>query len=329
MSLGNTYKICKEPVRNIFLKSFIEPKMLRKIRNISFSATIAIFVLALLSIFYGSFILYILYITTAVCVSSLFFLMVVELTVFFSNTVLDGNPRTPSRRAVLFAFYSFSFFAISLLLIMNPAGTHLLIAFLLVSILIAVFPYSLLKSVQGSISFLLAGRVYTYFSLSTFFFLMISSSMFSLFKNMFQIHKIYDLNLPTNPELILFVAFLIPLTLLFFWTKERIFNHYGKAIASRRTEKYSRRKEFLEETLRELLRPVPEIDETDVDKLYKRAYLIRLKIENLDQEIKKVEKEFEFHGSLTWSLITQPLWIVLIVDVIPPVFDLLKILFNV
>jgi len=99
-------------------------------------------------------------------------------------------------------------------------------------------------------------------------------------------------------------VFLVPLILSFFWIKERIFSHYGKALISRRIEKHNRRKKFLKKNLKELLEPVPKVKEADVDELYKMSYLLKLKIDNLNQEIKKIEKEFEFNGSITLNLIT-------------------------
>jgi len=75
-------------------------------------------------------------------------------------------------------------------------------------------------------------------------------------------------------------------------------------LISRRIEKHNRRKKFLKKNLKELLEPVPKVKEADVDELYKMSYLLKLKIDNLNQEIKKIEKEFEFNGSITLNLIT-------------------------
>ena len=124
------------------------------------------------------------------------------------------------------------------------------------------------------------------------------------------------------------VVEIVPLTLLFFWTKERIFGHYGRILISCKSEKYRRRKKILEETLRELLSTVAEVDEANIDRLYKRAYLIKLKTEFLDQQIKEVIEEFKFSGSLTLNVITQPFWVVLIIEVVPRVFNFLKELFR-
>jgi hypothetical protein len=109
-------------------------------------------------------------------------------------------------------------------------------------------------------------------------FLAISYLMFEIFKNALQNHEIPDLYFPIDTEVILFAAFLIPLTLFFSGLK--------------------------------------------------KEFSTTMEIETLDKEIKKVEKEFDFHGSLTFNLITQPFWLVLIVEVIPRVFDLLRKLFN-
>ncbi|MBU7009120.1 MAG: hypothetical protein HXS46_00400 [Theionarchaea archaeon] len=84
----------------------------------------------------------------------------------------------------------------------------------------------------------------------------------------------------------------------------------------------------MEETLRELLSTVAEVDEANIDRLYKRAYLIKLKTEFLDQQIKEVIEEFKFSGSLTLNVITQPFWVVLIIEVVPRVFNFLKELFR-
>ena len=176
---------------------------------------------------------------------------------------------------------------------------------------------------KGSIKFVVAGRVHTYMSHSTAIYLFLAFLVFSRFEDLVQGYEIPDLGLPIGTEIILFVAVLVPLTFLFFWTKERIFGHYGKILISRKSEKYNRRKKILEGILRELLSTVS-INEADVDRLYKKAYLTKLKIEYLDQQIKEIEEEFEFHGSLTLNVITQPFWIVLIIEVFPRVFDFLK-----
>ena len=178
--------------------------------------------------------------------------------------------------------------------------------------------------IEGSIKFVLAGRVYTYMSSTTTLYLLATYLIFLLFEDTLQTYEISDLGLPIGTEVILFVAVLVPLTFLFLWTKERIFGHYGKVLISRKSEKYNRRKKILEGTLRELLNTVAEVDEADVDRFYKRAYLIKLKIEFLDQQIKEIEEEFEFHGSLTLNVITQPFWIVLIIEVFPRVLDFLR-----
>jgi len=177
---------------------------------------------------------------------------------------------------------------------------------------------------KGNIKFVLAGRVFTYMSPDTILYLANAYLAFFYFDDLLRSYKIPNLSLPVGTDVILFVAVLIPLTFFFFWTKERIFGHYGKVLISRKSEKYNRRKKILEGTLRELLNSVPEVDEAVVDKLYKRAYLIKLKIDFLDQQIEEVEEEFEFHGSLTLNVMTQPFWIVLIIEVFPRVVDFLK-----
>lgn len=346
VSLRSTYEMYKGLLRKIFLKEFIKSERLRKIRNIPLTAiTIYIcffcvfrymvflnehdesfihFLRALLSELDESLVHY----TMVTALTTLLFsLMIEELKIIFSNRVFDGNPRTPSRRD---AFYLFVF---SLMLLLSfPLAVYSLnephlVVLLLFLLCLLIFAGKL--RMHGNIRFFLVGRVYTYFSPSTSFFLYVLFFMFTIFRNTLQSYELPDLGFPIDTELILFAAFVIPLTLLYFWTKERIFIHYGKVIISHKTEKYSRRKGFLEDTLKELLRSVPEVEEIDVDELYKRAYLIKLKIDDMSQEIKKVEKEFEFHGSLTLSLITQPFWLILIVEVIPRVVDLLRNFFSV
>ena len=322
------YKMCKERLKDIFLKEYIEPRRFRKIRNILFVPPIVTFILFIIMALKNYPFESIFYVLASSCISAFVFFMIEELAIIFSYAVLDGSPKNPSRGMFLRLPLLSSFLVICFLLSVLLGVKGIVIA-LLIALSGFYFLFPQLGRMHGNIGFLLAGRIYTYLSPSTILFPLILYFMYEAFKNILQSHEIPNLGLSIETEAILFAPFLISLTLLFFWTKERIFNHYGKAIASRRTKKYSRRKEFLEETLEELLRPVPEIDETDVDELYKRVYLIRLETENLDQEIKKVEKEFEFHGSLTWSLITQPFWIVLIFDVIPRLFDLLRNLSNV
>lgn len=330
MSLRKKFEMSKERLRNIFWKEFIEPKGLRKIRNILRGMGFVIFAFFIGSNIDSSLTLYS-SVAFFIALLILFLLLYVlkDLQTIFSKAILDGNPKTPSKQNVIYLFSVFL-----LLIILICAGLFSALFFQLPILLylfiplafFLVFPYLLrhVRRMKCSIKFVLAGRVFTYMSPATILYLVIAYLAFFFFDDLLRSYKIPNLGLPVGMDVILFVAVLVPLTFLFFWTKERIFSHYGKVLISRKSEKYSRRKKIFEGTLKELLGTVAEIDEADVDRLYKRAYLIKLKIEFLDQQIKEIEKEFEFHGSLTLNVITQPFWIVLIIEVIPRVFDFLR-----
>lgn len=183
--------------------------------------------------------------------------------------ILTGNPKIPSRRGVYLSFCTFPNIITCLFVLMYSGEKILLFSIYLFLYFLTALILFLIP--EDRIGLIQAGRVYTYFSISIFAFLLILFLMLAPFKSAMQRYEIPDLGLPISTEVILFSLFVIPLIFAYFWIKERIFQYYGKVIVSRKTEIYCGKKEYLEETLKELLRPVPEVNETDIDELYKRA----------------------------------------------------------
>lgn len=321
----------KKKLMNIFIRELIRPKRIFNILAcmgfFAFLIAISSFVLTeiyplfhriappfLFSIFIYSFL--------ATAFLSLPLSWMVDLRIFFSDSFLEEKPKKPTEKSIMLGISLF------LIIILIPvlggfSGFGRKIIILFFAIIIVIYVKYLLRLKKEDEIFSIAGRIFTYTGFSTAVYLMLSGLIFEalswLFKDLFPVQIGQVLQLPVR-------AIVVPaiVTFLFFDLKERVFEYYGEMITFQVSRVSKKKKEVLDEHMRILLQSGLKGRLVDFDKLSKEAYLIKLEIEHLTQEIEKAEKNFEFHRSLGLNVLTQPFWIYLIFEMGPRFLDLFE-----
>jgi len=256
-------------------KEFIEAKLLIKLRNLSF----ILFWISIMGIFFFDY--YIVFYST-IFVSALIIFLMEDLRLFFSDSVYDGSPTEPS-------MYLF---------------IHLLVP-----------PFILRRIPLTEKSYVIkcetAGRIFTYISSSTLWFLLGIAISFQLLvrnseRSLLEQIKQASEN-PIDWKIVLAMIFFSILTIIFFSLKESIFEHYCKILISSENKKSKEQKRKLVEKVRKILQAVIEEESVDIDKLSKEVDLLEREIAYLNQEIEETREKFEFHRSLKLSISLSPI----------------------
>lgn len=118
----------------------------------------------------------------------------------------------------------------------------------------------------------------------------------------------------------IFIPFIL-LTVCFFVFREYTVRYYGRLLIISNSKRFRNRKEKLNRRVRNNLQIVKKGKSTKISKLIKEANLLQLGISYLDEEIRKIEEEYEFHKSLKLNIITQPIWVFFIAKLAPNFFN--------
>lgn len=121
-------------------------------------------------------------------------------------------------------------------------------------------------------------------------------------------------------QLLIFIPFIL-LTVCFFVFREYTVRYYGRLLIISNSKRFRNRKEKLNRRVRNNLQIVKKGKSTKISKLIKEANLLQLGISYLDEEIRKIEEEYEFHKSLKLNIITQPIWVFFIAKLAPNFFN--------
>jgi len=299
-------------------RQFIEISPLKKLLYLLLVMVVVSFVMiALISVLFY-FMLFVLV---------LVLLLLAELGIFFSRSVFDGTPKKPSIDSISYEFL-FLFFAVLGLLVFSAPGspkyTKLLLSvsfILFLSFVFLVFFIFLItkwifpSAKSYNVKYKTAGRIFTYTSISTLWYLVIIAAVFlKLLKKpgkslLSQIKLIFEhpTDWEIDWEIVSAIAFFLVLTIIFFAVKEFIFQYFGRKLASIKSKRFKNQKKALIDRVNKELDTIMGGEITDIDTIDKKIELWEKGIAYADQKVKKIEKEFEFHRSLKLTIVIPPL----------------------
>ena len=203
-------------------------------------------------------------------------LLIRDLDTLFSESIYGGNPKKPSM------YSTFNLFI--------PGF-----------ILKRIFP----SAASRGIKYAIAGRFFTYFSISTAFYLFLafmgSFSLSEILEKKLSLESPIDLGIVTN-----IIIFMI-LAIIFFAVKDSIFQYYGRRFILSKSKNLRDQKKKLISQICMRLDVIANEGTTYIDSLEKEVKLLEKRIAYIDQEIEKIEKEFEFHRSLRLNIVISPI----------------------
>jgi hypothetical protein len=246
-------------------------------------------------------------------VSLLALFVLFELGILFSKSVFDGIPKKPSMGTVRIEFSLFfaALLAIAAgLAIATGAARSLMIAiglFLvaLVTIIILKWIFSSLET--HDITYGTAGRIFTYCSLSTVWYVVIATLASLILVRILQdtLSKV-EVTITSSIESILPVVLFLILVIAFFVIKESIFEQYGRKLASFENKEFKNEKRTSTTLILGNLESITRGDDPHIERLKEEIELLEKKILYIDQHIKENESKFEFRRSLKLAIIISP-----------------------
>jgi hypothetical protein len=179
-----------------------------------------------------------------------------------------------------------------------------------------------------------AGKIFTYTSISTIWYLVIVAAVFLILLDfdptMFPVIIKQALEPPINWKIALAIISLFVLTIIFFIIKESVFQHYSRKLASLESKGLKKEKEKRIHLICEKLDDAVSGDRTRMDTLSREVELLEKRVAYINQEIKKIEKKFEFHESLKLNIAASPIGFLIleVVKDVPVMAEIFKSVFG-
>lgn len=265
-------------------------------------------------------------------VSILILLFILELSILFSRSIFDGTPKKPSSSGILlelllfFGLISFIFGDAIKLTFTGKTIVLVFIAFIILWVHRSVKSYDIKCNT--------AGKIFTYTSISTIWYLVIVAAVFLILLDfdptMFPVIIRQALEPPINWKIALAIIFLFVLTIIFFIIKESVFQHYSRKLASLESESLKKEKEKRINLICEKLDDAVSGDGTRMDMLSSEVELLEKRVAYIGQEINKIEKKFEFHESLKLNIAASPVGFLIleVVKDVPVLAEIFKSVFG-
>lgn len=265
-------------------------------------------------------------------ISILILLFILELSILFSRSIFDGTPKKPSPSGTLlelFLFFGLMSFVFGDALGLTFTGKTIVLVF------IAFVVLWIHRSVKSyATKYTTTGKIFTYTSISTIWYLVIVAAVFLILLDfdptVFPAIIKQALEPPINWKIALSIIFLFVLTIIFFIIKESVFQHYSRKLASLESESLKKEKEKRINLICKKLDDAVSGDRTRIDMLSKEVELLEKRVAYIDQEIRKIEKKFEFHGSLKLNIAASPIGFLILEAVkdVPVIAEILESVFG-
>lgn len=261
-------------------------------------------------------------------------LILIETRIFYSRSFWKRKPKKPSLGRVLSLFLLFFAEAepFGVALTLEPGSRKLLLAYIpaILVCFLALAVFLLMPS--QDVKYSTAGTIFTYLSPSTAYCLIYFgqiSILLSPFLKEITLHRIESILNFAQLEVvltgILTVIIFLSLAMIFFWIKESILKFYGNLLILSKSKKLKDRRRIFEKQLHKKFDEVVEDKAEDIDRLRKEIELVEREIVYLDQEIGKIEKEFEFRRPLKLKVIAQVFWTPVSIEVAFKLLELFRI----
>ena len=265
-------------------------------------------------------------------VSILILLFILELSILFSRSVFDGTPKKPSLSGILLElllFFGLMSFIFGDAIELTFTGKTIVLVFIAFIIL---WVHRVVKS--HDIKYNTAGKIFTYTSISTIWYLVIVSAVFLILLDFdpakFPVIIQQALESPIDWKITLSIISLFVLTIIFFVIKESIFQYYSRKLASLESENLKKEKEKRITLICEKLDDAVGGDGTRIDMLSSEVELLEKRVDYINQEINKIEKKFEFHESLKLNIAASPIGFLIleVVKDVPMMAEIFKSVFG-
>jgi hypothetical protein len=243
-------------------------------------------------------------------------ILITELCIFFSKSVLDGTPKKPTMDAV--GYELVFLLAVIMTFFAGQYPVDLLIPVILIVsvIFFAIFEWMFPSQKVQDVKYSTAGRIFTYTSLSTVWYLTSAAFLLILFLETYD--KILQpgweiLGFSINLEVVLIIFFLVP-TIIFFLVKESIFDYYGHILSKNESKKKNLcdQKKSLANEISHTLDAAIQAEPDQIDLYSKKIEFLEKKIAYTDQKIKKIQNKFEFHKLFKLNIAFSPIWILIV-----------------
>jgi hypothetical protein len=206
-------------------------------------------------------------------ISFLTYLTLLDLESIFSGSIYDGTPTKPSLHSVLHQLSDFLF----------DYG----------EILKRVLPWIFPRVKSYAIKYGIAGRIFTYFSISTLIYWLFVLLVFSTLPE----------ELSKNWKTIFITIFLFLLTLIFFTVGERIFKYFSCNLVFSEKERLTREKRVFIDRVHQGLASFASGNIVHISKISEEVQLLEKRVAYIDEKIEKTDEMFEYHTSLKLAIV--------------------------